>query len=444
MKKLLFLLLLWSTLTLIGCGSKVPDPNLALKNSEDLVANVNGDIRPFAEIMNSKQQEILEYLNKYFSIQNAITKTSNGKVSVEVDHPTFWKVELTFKSNSVENNKDFDLNAEFDLEMKLKNVDKLHIGEMSDMLIKSKIDFDVIVKGDEVFFKLKKGELSGVEKTQLALFQNFLKQFTKNKWLKDDNKLIGLSFNDTVSKGLALQQLFVKHLNFKFIESDGKLINENWRKYYKLSLNKEVLVNQIADFVSEMQKLSSDNPALAYTLVNNNTDDLKEGIKNALKQNLNIDKFNGELYLNKKGQEEITINTTIKPSKDVSIDVDVLNNKEDTKIFVTYKEKQEDKDNTINMSFEKFGENYKLLVKSAIAEFVLNGTTKEKLDKESLETENKMNLEFKKPTDEFSNFKAKIDIDNSTKAWEVKDIQAPKTNLQLSNELKKLDAMFQE
>jgi hypothetical protein len=31
----------------------------------------------------------LEYLNKYFSIQNAITKTSNGKVSVEVDHPTF-------------------------------------------------------------------------------------------------------------------------------------------------------------------------------------------------------------------------------------------------------------------------------------------------------------------------------------------------------------------
>lgn len=444
MKKLLFLLLLWSTLTLIGCGSKVPDPNLALKNSEDLVANVNGDIRPFAEIMNSKQQEILEYLNKYFSIQNAITKTSNGKVSVEVDHPTFWKVELTFKSNSVENNKDFDLNAEFDLEMKLKNVDKLHIGEMSDMLIKSKIDFDVIVKGDEVFFKLKKGELSGVEKTQLALFQNFLKQFTKNKWLKDDNKLIGLSFNDTVSKGLALQQLFVKHLNFKFIESDGKLINENWRKYYKLSLNKEVLVNQIADFVSEMQKLSSDNPALAYTLVNNNTDDLKEGIKNALKQNLNIDKFNGELYLNKKGQEEITINTTIKPSKDVSIDVDVLNNKEDTKIFVTYKEKQEDKDNTINMSFEKFGENYKLLVKSAIAEFVLNGTTKEKLDKESLETENKMNLEFKKPTDEFSNFKAKIDIDNSTKAWKVKDIQAPKTNLQLSNELKKLDTMFQE
>lgn len=443
MKKLLFLLLLWSTLTLIGCGSKVPDPNLALKNSEDLVANVNGDIRPFAEIMNSKQQEILEYLNKYFSIQNAITKTSNGKVSVEVDHPTFWKVELTFKSNSVENNKDFDLNAEFDLEMKLKNVDKLHIGEMSDMLIKSKIDFDVIVKGDEVFFKLKKGELSGVEKTQLALFQNFLKQFTKNKWLKDDNKLIGLSFNDTVSKGLALQQLFVKHLNFKFIESDGKLINENWRKYYKLSLNKEVLVNQIADFVSEMQKLSSDNPALAYTLVNNNTDDLKEGIKNALKQNLNIDKFNGELYLNKKGQEEITINTTIKPSKDVSIDVDVLNNKEDAKIFVTYKEKQEDKDNTINMSFEKFGENYKLLVKSAIAEFVLNGTTKEKLDKESLETENKMNLEFKKPTDEFSNFKAKIDIDNSTKAWKVKDIQAPKTNLQLSNELKKLDAMFQ-
>ena len=444
MKKLLFLLLLWSTLTLIGCGSKVPDPNLALKNSEDLVANVNGDIRPFAEIMNSKQQEILEYLNKYFSIQNAITKTSNGKVSVEVDHPTFWKVELTFKSNSVENNKDFDLNAEFDLEMKLKNVDKLHIGEMSDMLIKSKIDFDVIVKGDEVFFKLKKGELSGVEKTQLALFQNFLKQFTKNKWLKDDNKLIGLSFNDTVSKGLALQQLFVKHLNFKFIESDGKLINENWRKYYKLSLNKEVLVNQIADFVSEMQKLSSDNPALAYTLVNNNTDDLKKGIKNALKQNLNIDKFNGELYLNKKGQEEITINTTIKPSKDVSIDVDVLNNKEDTKIFVTYKEKQGDKDNTINMSFEKFGENYKLLVKSAIAEFVLNGTTKEKLDKESLETENKMNLEFKKPTDEFSNFKAKIDIDNSTKAWKVKDIQAPKTNLQLSNELKKLDAMFQE
>ena len=443
MKKLLFLLLLWSTLTLIGCSSKVPDPNLALKNSEDLVANVNGDIRPFAEIMNSKQQEILEYLNKYFSIQNAITKTSNGKVSVEVDHPTFWKVELTFKSNSVENNKDFDLNAEFDLEMKLKNVDKLHIGEMSDMLIKSKIDFDVIVKGDEVFFKLKKGELSGVEKTQLALFQNFLKQFTKNKWLKDDNKLIGLSFNDTVSKGLALQQLFVKHLNFKFIESDGKLINENWRKYYKLSLNKEVLVNQIADFVSEMQKLSSDNPALAYALVNNNTDDLKEGIKNALKQNLNIDKFNGELYLNKKGQEEITINTTIKPSKDVSIDVDVLNNKEDTKIFVTYKEKQEDKDNTINMSFEKFGENYKLLVKSAIAEFVLNGTTKEKLDKESLETENKMNLEFKKPTDEFSNFKAKIDIDNSTKAWKVKDIQAPKTNLQLSNELKKLDAMFQ-
>ena len=443
MKKLLFLLLLWSTLTLIGCGSKVPDPNLALKNSEDLVANVNGDIRPFAEIMNSKQQEILEYLNKYFSIQNAITKTSNGKVSVEVDHPTFWKVELTFKSNSVENNKDFDLNAEFDLEMKLKNVDKLHIGEMSDMLIKSKIDFDVIVKGDEVFFKLKKGELSGVEKTQLALFQNFLKQFTKNKWLKDDNKLIGLSFNDTISKGLALQQLFVKHLNFKFIESDGKLINENWRKYYKLSLNKEVLVNQIADFVSEMQKLSSDNPALAYTLVNNNTDDLKEGIKNALKQNLNIDKFNGELYLNKKGQEEITINTTIKPSKDVSIDVDVLNNKEDTKIFVTYKEKQEDKDNTINMSFEKFGENYKLLVKSAIAEFVLNGTTKEKLDKESLETENKMNLEFKKPTDEFSNFKAKIDIDNSTKVWKVKDIQAPKTNLQLSNELKKLDAMFQ-
>lgn len=443
MKKLLFLLLLWSTLTLIGCGSKVPDPNLALKNSEDLVANVNGDIRPFAEIMNSKQQEILEYLNKYFSIQNAITKTSNGKVSVEVDHPTFWKVELTFKSNSVENNKDFDLNAEFDLEMKLKNVDKLHIGEMSDMLIKSKIDFDVIVKGDEVFFKLKKGELSGVEKTQLALFQNFLKQFTKNKWLKDDNKLIGLSFNDTVSKGLALQQLFVKHLNFKFIESDGKLINENWRKYYKLSLNKEVLVNQIADFVSEMQKLSSNNPALAYTLVNNNTDDLKEGIKNALKQNLNIDKFNGELYLNKKGQEEITINTTIKPSKDVSIDVDVLNNKEDTKIFVTYKEKQEDKDNTINMSFEKFGENYKLLVKSAIAEFVLNGTTKEKLDKESLETENKMNLEFKKPTDEFSNFKAKIDIDNSTKVWKVKDIQAPKTNLQLSNELKKLDAMFQ-
>lgn len=444
MKKLLFLLLLWSTLTLIGCGSKVPGPNLALKNSEDLVANVNGDIRPFAEIMNSKQQEILEYLNKYFSIQNAITKTSNGKVSVEVDHPTFWKVELTFKSNSVENNKDFDLNAEFDLEMKLKNVDKLHIGEMSDMLIKSKIDFDVIVKGDEVFFKLKKGELSGVEKTQLALFQNFLKQFTKNKWLKDDNKLIGLSFNDTVSKGLALQQLFVKHLNFKFIESDGKLINENWRKNYKLSLNKEVLVNQIADFVSEMQKLSSDNPALAYTLVNNNTDDLKEGIKNALKQNLNIDKFNGELYLNKKGQEEITINTTIKPSKDVSIDVDVLNNKEDTKIFVTYKEKQEDKDNTINMSFEKFGENYKLLVKSAIAEFVLNGTTKEKLDKESLETENKMNLEFKKPTDEFSNFKAKIDIDNSTKVWKVKDIQAPKTNLQLSNELKKLDAMFQE
>ena len=443
MKKLLFLLLLWSTLTLIGCGSKVPDPNLALKNSEDLVANVNGDIRPFAEIMNSKQQEILEYLNKYFSIQNAITKTSNGKVSVEVDHPTFWKVELTFKSNSVENNKDFDLNAEFDLEMKLKNVDKLHIGEMSDMLIKSKIDFDVIVKGDEVFFKLKKGELSGVEKTQLALFQNFLKQFTKNKWLKDDNKLIGLIFNDTVSKGLALQQLFVKHLNFKFIESDGKLINENWRKYYKLSLNKEVLVNQIADFVSEMQKLSSDNPALAYTLVNNNTDDLKEGIKNALKQNLNIDKFNGELYLNKKGQEEITINTTIKPSKDVSIDVDVLNNKEDTKIFVTYKEKQEDKDNTINMSFEKFGENYKLLVKSAIAEFVLNGTTKEKLDKEILETENKMNLEFKKPTDEFSNFKAKIDIDNSTKVWKVKDIQAPKTNLQLSNELKKLDAMFQ-
>ena len=311
------------------------------------------------------------------------------------------------------------------------------------MLIKSKIDFDVIVKGDEVFFKLKKGELSGVEKTQLALFQNFLKQFTKNKWLKDDNKLISLSFNDTVSKGLALQQLFVKHLNFKFIESDGKLINENWRKYYKLSLNKEVLVNQIADFVSEMQKLSSDNPTLAYTLVNNNTDDLKEGIKNALKQNLNIDKFNGELYLNKKGQEEITINTTIKPSKDVSIDVDVLNNKEDTKIFVTYKEKQEDKDNTINMSFEKFGENYKLLVKSAIAEFVLNGTTKEKLDKESLETENKMNLEFKKPTDEFSNFKAKIDIDNSTKAWKVKDIQAPKTNLQLSNELKKLDAMFQ-
>ena len=443
MKKLLFLLLLWSTLTLIGCGSKVPDPNLALKNSEDLVANVNGEIRPFAEIMNSKQQEILEYLNKYFSIQNAITKTSNGKVSVEVNHPTFWKVELTFKSNSVENNKDFDLNAEFDLEMKLKNVDKLHIGEMSDMLIKSKIDFDVIVKGDEVFFKLKKGELSGVEKTQLALFQNFLKQFTKNKWLKDDNKLIGLSFNDTVSKGLALQQLFVKHLNFKFIESDGKLINENWRKYYKLSLNKEVLVNQIADFVSEMQKLSSDNPALAYTLVNNNTDDLKEGIKNALKQNLNIDKFNGELYLNKKGQEEITINTTIKPSKDVSIDVDILNNKEDTKIFVTYKEKQEDKDNTINMSFEKFGENYKLLVKSAIAEFVLNGTTKEKLDKESLETENKMNLEFKKPTDEFSNFKAKIDIDNSTKVWKVKDIQAPKTNLQLSNELKKLDAMFQ-
>lgn len=444
MKKLLFLLLLWSTLTLIGCGSKVPDPNLALKNSEDLVANVNGDIRPFAEIMNSKQQEILEYLNKYFSIQNAITKTSNGKVSVEVDHPTFWKVELTFKSNSVENNKDFDLNAEFDLEMKLKNVDKLHIGEMSDMLIKSKIDFDVIVKGDEVFFKLKKGELSGVEKTQFALFQNFLKQFTKNKWLKDDNKLIGLSFNDTVSKGLALQQLFVKHLNFKFIESDGKLINENWRKYYKLSLNKEVLVNQIADFVSEMQKLSSDNPALAYTLVNNNTDDLKEGIKNALKQNLNIDKFNGELYMNKKGQEEITINTTIKPSKDVSIDVDVLNNKEDTKIFVTYKEKQGDKDNTINMSFEKYGENYKILVKSAIAEFVLNGTTKEKLDKESLETENKMNLEFKKPTDEFTNFKAKIDIDNSTKVWKVKDIQAPKTNLQLSNELKKLDAMFQE
>ena len=444
MKKLLFLLLLWSTLTLIGCGSKVPDPNLALKNSEDLVANVNGDIRPFAEIMNSKQQEILEYLNKYFSIQNAITKTSNGKVSVEVDHPTFWKVELTFKSNSVENNKDFDLNAEFDLEMKLKNVDKLHIGEMSDMLIKSKIDFDVIVKGDEVFFKLKKGELSGVEKTQFALFQNFLKQFTKNKWLKDDNKLIGLSFNDTVSKGLALQQLFVKHLNFKFIESDGKLINENWRKYYKLSLNKEVLVNQIADFVSEMQKLSSDNPALAYTLVNNNTDDLKEGIKNALKQNLNIDKFNGELYLNKKGQEEITINTTIKPSKDVSIDVDVLNNKEDTKIFVTYKEKQGDKDNTINMSFEKYGENYKILVKSAIVEFVLNGTTKEKLDKESLETENKMNLEFKKPTDEFTNFKAKIDIDNSTKVGKVKDIQAPKTNLQLSNELKKLDAMFQE
>lgn len=443
MKKLLFLLLLWSTLTLIGCGSKVPDPNLALKNSEDLVANVNGDIRPFAEIMNSKQQEILEYLNKYFSIQNAITKTSNGKVSVEVDHPTFWKVELTFKSNSVENNKDFDLNAEFDLEMKLKNVDKLHIGEMSDMLIKSKIDFDVIVKGDEVFFKLKKGELSGVEKTQFALFQNFLKQFTKNKWLKDDNKLIGLSFNDTVSKGLALQQLFVKHLNFKFIESDGKLINENWRKYYKLSLNKEVLVNQIADFVSEMQKLSSDNPALAYTLVNNNTDDLKEGIKNALKQNLNIDKFNWELYLNKKGQEEITINTTIKPSKDVSIDVDVLNNKEDTKIFVTYKEKQGDKDNTINMSFEKYGENYKILVKSAIAEFVLNGTTKEKLDKESLETENKMNLEFKKPTDEFTNFKAKIDIDNSTKVWKVKDIQALKTNLQLSNELKKLDAMFQ-
>lgn len=444
MKKLLFLLLLWSTLTLIGCGSKVPDPNLALKNSEDLVANVNGDIRPFAEIMNSKQQEILEYLNKYFSIQNAITKTSNGKVSVEVDHPTFWKVELTFKSNSVENNKDFDLNAEFDLEMKLKNVDKLHIGEMSDMLIKSKIDFDVIVKGDEVFFKLKKGELSGVEKTQFALFQNFLKQFTKNKWLKDDNKLIGLSFNDTVSKGLALQQLFVKHLNFKFIESDGKLINENWRKYYKLSLNKEVLVNQIADFVSEMQKLSSDNPALAYTIVNNNTDDLKEGIKNALKQNLNIDKFNWELYLNKKGQEEITINTTIKPSKDVSIDVDVLNNKEDTKIFVTYKEKQGDKDNTINMSFEKYGEKYKILVKSAIAEFVLNGTTKEKLDKESLETENKMNLEFKKPTDEFSNFKAKLDIDSSTKVWKVKDIQAPKTNLQLSNELKKLDAMFQE
>ena len=443
MKKLLFLLLLWSTLTLIGCGSKVPDPNLALKNSEDLVANVNGDIRPFAEIMNSKQQEILEYLNKYFSIQNAITKTSNGKVSVEVDHPTFWKVELTFKSNSVENNKDFDLNAEFDLEMKLKNVDKLHIGELSDMLIKSKIDFDVIVKGDEVFFKLKKGELSGVEKTQLVLFQNFLKQFTKNKWLKDDNKLIGLSFNDTVSKGLALQQLFVKHLNFKFIESDGKLINENWRKYYKLSLNKEVLVNQIADFVSEMQKLSSDNPALAYTLVNNNTDDLKEGIKNALKQNLNIDKFNGELYLNKKGQEEITINTTIKPSKDVSIDVDVLNNKEDTKIFVTYKEKQGDKDNTINMSFEKYGENYKILVKSAIAEFVLNGTTKEKLDKESLETENKMNLEFKKPTEEFSNFKAKLDIDSSTKAWKVKDITAPKNNLQLSNELKKLDAMFQ-
>lgn len=443
MKKLLFLLLLWSTLTLIGCGSKVPDPNLALKNSEDLVANVNGDIRPFAEIMNSKQQEILEYLNKYFSIQNAITKTSNGKVSVEVDHPTFWKVELTFKSNSVENNKDFDLNAEFDLEMKLKNVDKLHIGELSDMLIKSKIDFDVIVKGDEVFFKLKKGELSGVEKTQLVLFQNFLKQFTKNKWLKDDNKLIGLSFNDTVSKGLALQQLFVKHLNFKFIESDGKLINENWRKYYKLSLNKEVLVNQIADFVSEMQKLSSDNPALAYTLVNNNTDDLKEGIKNALKQNLNIDKFNGELYLNKKGQEEITINTTIKPSKDVSIDVDVLNNKEDTKIFVTYKEKQGDKDNTINMSFEKYGENYKILVKSAIAEFVLNGTTKEKLDKESLETENKMNLEFKKPTEEFSNFKAKLDIDSSTKVWKVKDITAPKNNLQLSNELKKLDAMFQ-
>lgn len=444
MKKLLFLLLLWSTLTLIGCGSKVPDPNLALKNSEDLVANVNGDIRPFAEIMNSKQQEILEYLNKYFSIQNAITKTFNGKVSIEVDHPTFWKVELTFKSNSVENNKDFDLNAEFDLEMKLKNVDKLHIGEMSDMLIKSKIDFDVIMKGNEVFFKLKKGELSGVEKTQLALFQNFLKQFTKNKWLKDDNKLIGLSFNDTVSKGLALQQLFVKHLNFKFIESDGKLINENWRKYYKLSLNKEVLVNQIADFVSEMQKLSSDNPALAYTLVNSNTDDLKEGIRNALKQNLNIDKFNGELYLNKKGQEEITINTTIKPSKDVSIDVDVLNNKEDTKIFVTYKEKQEDKDNTINMSFEKFGENYKLLAKSAIAEFVLNGTTKEKLDKESLEVENKMNLEMKKPTEEFSNFKAKLDINNSTKIWKVKDIQAPKTNLQLSNELKKLDAMFQE
>ena len=443
MKKLLFLLLLWSTLTLIGCGSKVPDPNLALKNYEDLVANVNGDIRPFAEIMNSKQQEILEYLNKYFSIQNAITKTSNGKVSVEVDHPTFWKVELTFKSNSVENNKDFDLNAEFDLEMKLKNVDKLHIGEMSDMLIKSKIDFDVIVKGDEVFFKLKKGELSGVEKTQFALFQNFLKQFTKNKWLKDDNKLIGLSFNDTVSKGLALQQLFVKHLNFKFIESDGKLINENWRKYYKLSLNKEVLVNQIADFVSEMQKLSSDNPALAYTLVNNNTDDLKEGIKNALKQNLNIDKFNGELYMNKKGQEEITINTTIKPSKDVSIDVDVLNNKEDTKIFVTYKEKQGDEDNTINMSFEKYGENYKILVKNAIAEFVLNGTTKEKLDKESLETENKMNLEFKKPTEEFSNFKAKLDIDSSTKVWKVKDITAPKTNLQLSNELKKLDAMFQ-
>lgn len=443
MKKLLFLLLLWSTLTLIGCGSKVPDPNLALKNSEDLVANVNGDIRPFAEIMNSKQQEILEYLNKYFSIQNAITKTSNGKVSVEVDHPTFWKVELTFKSNSVENNKDFDLNAEFDLEMKLKNVDILHIGELSDMLIKSKIDFDVIVKGDEAFFKLKKGELSGVEKTQLAHLQKFLTQFTKNKWLKDDNKLIGLSFNDTLSKGLALQQLFVKHLNFKFIESDGKLINENWRKYYKLSLNKEVLVNQIADFVSEMQKLSSDNPALAYTLVNNNTDDLKEGIKNALKQNLNIDKFNGELYLNKKGQEEITINTTIKPSKDVSIDVDVLNNKEDTKIFVTFKEKQGDKDNTINMSFEKYGENYKILVKSAIAEFVLNGTTKEKLDKESLETENTMNLEFKKPTDEFSNFKAKLDIDSSTKVGKTKDIQAPKTNLQLSNELKKLDSMFQ-
>jgi hypothetical protein len=111
--------------------------------------------------------------------------------------------------------------------MKLKNVDILHIGELSDMLIKSKIDFDVIVKGDEAFFKLKKGELSGVEKTQLAHLQKFLTQFTKNKWLKDDNKLIGLSFNDTLSKGLALQQLFVKHLNFKFIESDGKLINEN-------------------------------------------------------------------------------------------------------------------------------------------------------------------------------------------------------------------------
>ena len=429
MKKITLSLLLLCFFALVGCWT-----NQQNQNKENLT------LRPYNEIISSQQEDILSYLNQIFSIQGETTKTEDWKLRIEANHPRFWKIELFYVGQNEQNKEDIQNKSDLGIEIKLSNLSELDLWELSDLFVKLKVDFDVIIKDKITYFKLNKINLDGDKKAleEAKQLKTLIDKFQKNVWFEstpeDSRPFLPMLSGEMFTQNKKIQNVILKHVDLSFLESDWKLVEENWRKFYRVSVNKEKFFGKIYDLSKDLSAV------LPY-----NSIDIMQDREEALahmKENLDLSNFKGEIYLNSKQQEEISLKGEIvSKDKKKSLDINVVWNKDELKLWLTSKEENEIK---WTFSFEKVKENFKGQFKAEdnfVAKFDWTTSNEIGADK-SLKGKTKININLEKVSDfpeKLQWLNLIIDSENNSKVQDVKIEKPNKIKWKLQDEMKRIE-----